>query len=95
MELLKGSKGGRQRLAWTLECDHAFAQLKEMLTTAPLVRHFDPALRTAVHIDASQHAVGAVLLQWEEGEQDPRPVCFLLWERFSVVLQMQPGNRAG
>ena len=27
-ELLKGSKGGRQRLAWTLECDHAFAQLK-------------------------------------------------------------------
>lgn len=34
-------------------------------------------MRTAVHIDASQHAVGAVLLQWEEGEQDPRPVCFL------------------
>jgi hypothetical protein len=76
-ELLKGSKGGRQRVAWTLECDHAFAQLKEMLTTAPLLRHFDPTLRTAVHIDASQHAVGAVLLQWEEGEQDPRPVCFL------------------
>jgi hypothetical protein len=77
IELLKGSKGGRQRLAWTLECDHAFAQLKEMLCTAPLLRHFDPSLRTAVHIDASQHAVGAVLLQWEEGEQDPRPVCFL------------------
>jgi hypothetical protein len=48
-----------------------------MLTTDPLLRHFDPAWRTAVHIDASQHAVGAVLLQWEEGEQDPRPVCFL------------------
>jgi hypothetical protein len=76
-ELLKGSKGGRQGLAWTLECDHAFAQLKEMLTTDPLMRHFDPSLRTAVHIDDSQHAVGAVLLQWEEGEQDPRPVCFL------------------
>ena len=30
-----------------------------------------------MHIDASQHAVGAVLLQWEEGEQHPRPVCFL------------------
>jgi hypothetical protein len=76
-DLLKGSKHGRQRLAWTLECDHVFVHLKEMLTTAPLLRHFDPALRTAVHIDASQHAVGAVLLQWEEGEQHPRPVCFL------------------
>ena len=76
-ELLKGSKSGRQRLQWTLECDHAFAQLKDMLTSAPLLRHFDPSLRTAVHIDASQHAVGAVLLQWEAHEQDPRPVCFL------------------
>ena len=48
-----------------------------MLTSATLLRHFDPSLRTAVHIDASQHAVGAVLLQWEANEQDPRPVCFL------------------
>ncbi len=76
-DLLKGSKHGQQSLAWTLECEHVFAHLKEMLTTAPLLRHFDPALRTAVHIDASQHAVGAVLLQWEEGEQHLRQVCFL------------------
>jgi hypothetical protein len=33
-DLLKGSKHGRQSLAWTLECDHVFAHLKEMLTTA-------------------------------------------------------------
>ena len=76
-DLLKGSKHGRQRIAWDLDCDHAFAQLKEMLTSAPLLRHFDPSLRTAVHIDASQHAVGAVLLQWEDGDLHPRPVCFL------------------
>jgi len=76
-DLLKGSKHGRQRLVWNLSIDHAFAHLKELLTTAPLLCHFDPKLRTTVHIDASQHAVGAVLLQWEEGEEDPRPVCFL------------------
>ena len=76
-DLLKGSRHGRQRLQWNLACDHAFAQLKTMLTSAPLLRHFDPALRTAVHVDASQHAVGAVLLQWEPGAADPRPVCFL------------------
>ena len=76
-DLLKGSKHGRQRLQWNLACEHAFVQLKTMLTSAPLLRHFDPTLRTAVHVDASQNAVGAVLLQWEEGDADPRPVCFL------------------
>ena len=76
-DLLKGSKHGRQRLAWNLSSDHAFAHLKELLTTAPLLRHFDPKLRTTVHIDASQHAVGAVLLQLDEVEEEPRPVCFL------------------
>ena len=76
-DLLKGSNHGRQRLAWNLSCDHAFAHLKELLTTAPLLRHFDPKLRSSVHIDASQHVVRAVLLQWEEGETAPRPICFL------------------
>ena len=61
-DLLKGSKHGRQRLRWNLACDRAFVQLKAMLTSAPLLRHVNPTLRT-VHIDASQHAVGAVLVQ--------------------------------
>ena len=75
--LLKGTKNGRQRVAWSVSCEESFTLLKEMLTSAPLLRHFDPTLRTAVHVDASQNAVGAVLLQWEPGEADPRPVCFL------------------
>ena len=75
-DLLRNTRSGRQRLAWSLECAGAFRQVKEMLTSAPLLRHFDPALRTAVHVDASQHAVGAVLLQWAPGEEHPRPVCF-------------------
>jgi|AntRauMFilla1563_2_1112583.scaffolds.fasta_scaffold50377_2 hypothetical protein len=41
------------------------------------MRHFDPVLRTAVHIDASQNAVGAVLLQWQPNEPEPRPVAFM------------------
>ena len=76
-DLLKGTLHGRQRLAWTVECEESFLDLKIALTTAPVLRHFDPALRTAVHIDGSANAVGAVLLQWEVGEQHPRPVCFL------------------
>jgi len=47
------------------------------LTSVPVLRHFDPALRTAVHIDGSQNAVGAVLLQWHEDEEHPWPVAFM------------------
>ena len=76
-DLLKGTINGRQRVAWTVACEESFGDLKRALTTAPVLRHFDPGLRTAVHIDGSANAVGAVLLQWEVGEQHPRPVCFL------------------
>jgi len=31
----------------------------------------------AVHIDTSQNAVGAVSLQWQEGEDNPRPVAYM------------------
>jgi len=51
--------------------------LKAALTSAPVLRHFDPTLRMAVHIDGSQNAVGAVLLQWQEDEDNPRPVEYM------------------
>jgi len=47
------------------------------LSSAPVLRHSDPSLRTAVHIDGSQNAVGAVLLQWQENEDNPCPVAFM------------------
>jgi len=60
-----------------VECDTAFNMFKITLTSAPVLRHFNPDLRTAVHIDGSQNAVGAVLLQWQPGEMEPRPVAFM------------------
>jgi len=47
------------------------------LTSTPVWRRFDPSLRTAVHIDGSQNAVAAVLLQWQENEDNPGPVAFM------------------
>ena len=55
----------------------AFAKIKEDLTSAPVLRHFDLSLCTAVHIDGSQNAVGAVLFQWQENEDNLRPVAFM------------------
>ena len=73
-DLLKNTKHGQHRLNWSLECDLAFAKIEEDLTSAPVLC---PSLRTAVHIDGSQNAVGAVLLQWQENEDNPRPVAFM------------------
>ena len=52
-------------------------KLKEDLTSTPVLLHFDPSLRTAVHINGSQNAVGAVLLQRQQNEDNPRPVAFM------------------
>ena len=60
-----------------MACQTAFVSLKTALTSAPVLRHFDPALRTAVHIDRRQNAVGAVLLQWQEVEEHSRPAAFM------------------
>jgi len=60
-----------------LESELAFAKIKEDLTSAPVLRHLDPSLRTAVHIDGSQNAVGVVLSQWQENEDNPCPVTFM------------------
>jgi hypothetical protein len=76
-DLLRGDTTGRKRLLWSPRCEQAFRDLKSVLISTPVLRGFDPSLRTAVHVDGSQSGVGAVLLQWEEGQQDPRPVCFL------------------
>jgi len=68
---------GALKFNWSLECETAFNLIKSTLTSAPVLRHFDPALRIAVHVDGSQNAVGAVLLQWQPGESHPGPVAFM------------------
>ena len=72
-DLLKNTKHWQHRLKWEL----AFAKIQEDLTSAPVLHHFDPSLHTAVHINSSQNTVGAVLLQWQENEDDPRPAAFM------------------
>ena len=62
-ELLKDTKGGRQTLQWSMTCQTALVSLKTALTSVSVLQHFVPELRTAVLIDGSQNAVGAVLLQ--------------------------------
>jgi hypothetical protein len=68
--LVKGVK-----FEWLDVHEHAFQSLKYTLTHAPILRPFDPSLLCTVDLDASDFAVGGVLLQGT-GTDDLRPVAF-------------------
>lgn len=53
------------REAWTVKCDDAFNKLKQMMVSAPVLKHVNFNLPFIVETDASEFALGAVLLQPE------------------------------
>ncbi len=48
---------------WTDECQQTFESLKRQFTSAPILRHFQSHRETRFESDASDYAIGAVLLQ--------------------------------
>lgn len=60
----------RVEFVWNSETEKSFHELKNKLITHPILRHPDFSKEFVVHVDASQFACGAVLLQqFEDGEQ--------------------------
>lgn len=49
--------------SWTNECQIAFQAIKDKISTAPVLTHFDPHKTVEVEVDSSKEAIGAVLLQ--------------------------------
>ncbi|GAQ89856.1 putative retrotransposon protein [Klebsormidium nitens] len=68
--LVKGAK-----FEWTETHNHAFHSFKFQLTHAPILRPFHPDLPCTLDIDASDFAVGGVLLQGTNGT-NLQPVAF-------------------
>jgi len=48
---------------WTTSCQDAFDKVKEMLTTGPILTHFDDTRPTRLETDTRDFALGAVLSQ--------------------------------
>jgi len=60
---------------WSDAQETAFKNMKKLLTTTPVLAHYDVQKPTIVAVDASQYGLGAVLLQVQEGGER-RPVCY-------------------
>ncbi|KAH0614368.1 uncharacterized protein H6S33_000004 [Morchella sextelata] len=54
------------QFVWTPAADHAFNQLKEAFTTAPILKHFDPERACILETDASNFVAAAVLSQKDD-----------------------------
>ena len=50
-------------LQWSDEHDKAVEKLKTTLTNSPFLQYCDPSVHTTIQADASQHGLGACLLQ--------------------------------
>ena len=59
---------------WGNPQQEAFQQMKQLLTTSPVLAYYDPAKPTTVMADASSYGLGAVLMQ-QHGERS-KPVAY-------------------
>ena len=66
---ISGENASRKQnpIKWDLECQNAFANLKELCTTTPILAYADFAKPFKLHTDASVLGLGAVLYQVHEG----------------------------
>lgn len=48
---------------WGPEADSAWKQIKDILSTNPILQFFDPAVKSVIQADASQNGLGACLMQ--------------------------------
>ena len=60
-----------EKFFWSDECGRAFEELKQRFTSAPILRHYDPELHGIIECDASDFAIGSVLLQEFKGRLHP------------------------
>ena len=60
---------------WTDECEKVFAQVKRMLTSAPVLAHFEVNENLVVECDASPYGIGMCLMH-EYADGSRRPVCY-------------------
>ncbi|XP_055015782.1 uncharacterized protein LOC129410863 [Boleophthalmus pectinirostris] len=77
---------------WSSEAEDAFATLKSLFTSAPVLTHPDPSRQFIVEVDASDSGVGAVLSQRSTGDQRIHPCAFFSHRLSPAEVNYDIGN---
>jgi len=76
---------------WTAAHSEAVGTLKKAITTAPVLRIYNPEIATQLHTDSSDFALGGALVQLEHG--DWRPVAFESRKMIPTERNYRPTSR--
>lgn len=61
----------------TPQCEEAFSNIKKLLTTPPLLAHYNPKQDLIIDVDASDQGIGAALLQKNPETNQIRPIAYM------------------
>jgi hypothetical protein len=75
LSLTESTNGEKKDWSWTSAMEQSFEELKNQVTTAPILTHFDPVKTYIVETDASDFALGAILSQ-KDDEGRLHPIAF-------------------
>ena len=59
----------KKPFSWTQSAEAAFVQLKQLLTSAPVLAYPKPGVKFILDTDASNNGIGAVLSQLQDGQE--------------------------
>ena len=100
-DLTKKPRKDRAKFEWTSSCDDAFNSLKQALTSAPILGYPKDEGRYVLDCDASDHSIGAVLSQVQNGREvvlaysskslakEQRKYCVTRKEFFAIVFHLK------
>ncbi|XP_065368079.1 uncharacterized protein LOC135960632 [Calliphora vicina] len=66
----------KKKFVWTPEAQQAFEQIKDLLSSAPILSNPDFEKKFFVHCDASDFGIGAVLVQLDNNNEE-KPIAFM------------------
>ena len=74
---------------WNTQQEEALSKIKQILSTAPVLKYFDPSKASTIQADASKHGLGACLLQQGKpvayASRSLTPTETAFWLSFSAV----------